>query len=53
MNRHIAIYGLYCLGVVVLAMFAVRDGYSPFATGGARAPLLLGGYGGGYGPNHK
>ena len=49
MNRHIAIYGLYCLGVVLLGMMATRDGYSPFATAGARGPMMFGSYG----PTHQ
>lgn len=49
MSRHSLIYGLFCLGVVMLSVFAVRDGYSPFANGGARGPIFFGGYG----PTHK
>jgi hypothetical protein len=59
MNRNMILYGLYCLGVLFFATIAIRDGYSPFATAGARPPMLLGsptglggGYGG-YGPTHK
>ncbi len=49
MSRHSLFYGLFCLGVIGLSVFAIRDGYSPFATGGAR-PMF---FGGGYGPTHK
>ena len=55
MNRHVLLYGLYCLGVVIFAGKAISDGYSPFAVAGARPPLLAvgapssgGGGGGGY-----
>lgn len=40
MNRHVLLYGLYCLGVVIFAGKAISDGYSPFATAGARPPVL-------------
>lgn len=40
MNRHVLLYGLYCLGVLVFAGKAIRDGYSPFAVAGARPPIL-------------
>jgi hypothetical protein len=49
MSRHSLIYGLFCLGVVALLVFTIRDGYSPFAAGGARGPLMFGGSG----PTHK
>lgn len=49
MTRHSLIYGLFCLGVVLLSVFAIRDGYSPFASAGARGPMFFGGYG----PTHK
>ena len=49
MTRHALIYGLFCLGVVMLSLFAIRDGYSPFASAGARGPMFFGGYG----PTHK
>ena len=49
MSRHSLIYGLFCLGVVFLSGYAIRDGYSPFATAGARGPMFIGGYG----PTHK
>ena len=49
MSRHSLIYGLFCLGVVMLSVFAIRDGYSPFASAGARGPIFFGGYG----PTHK
>lgn len=40
MNRHVLLYGLYCLGVLIFAGKAIRDGYSPFAVAGARPPIL-------------
>lgn len=46
------LYGLFCFAVVMLSAWAVRDGYSPFASGGARAPFFFGHYGR-YGPTHK
>jgi hypothetical protein len=49
MSRHSLIYGLFCGIVILLSFFALRDGYSPFASGGARTPMMLGGYG----PTHK
>ncbi|MEO5938192.1 MAG: hypothetical protein ABIQ43_04200 [Sphingomonas sp.] len=49
MSRHSLIYGLFCLGIVALSVFAIRDGYSPFASAGARGPMFFGGYG----PTHK
>ena len=49
MSRHSLIYGLFCLGIVGLSVFAIRDGYSPFASAGARGPMFIGGYG----PTHK
>lgn len=49
MSRHSLIYGLCCLGIVMLSVFAIRDGYSPFASAGARGPMMFGGYG----PTHK
>jgi len=54
MNRHVLLYGLYCLGVLIFAGKAISDGYSPFAVAGARPPVLAigapssGGGGGGY-----
>jgi len=49
MSRHSLIFGVFCLGVVMLSVFAIRDGYSPFASAGARGPMFFGGYG----PTHK
>jgi len=49
MSRHSLIYGLFCLGVVMLSVFAIRDGYSPFASAGARGPMFFGSSG----PTHK
>ena len=49
MSRHILIFGLFCLGVVGLSVFAIRDGYSPFASAGTRGAMFFGGYG----PTHK
>ncbi len=39
-NRHVILYGLYCLGVLIFAGKAISDGYSPFAVAGARPPIL-------------
>lgn len=49
MSKHSLFYGIFCLGVIGLSVFAIRDGYSPFATGGARGPMFFGSYG----PTHK
>lgn len=49
MSRHSLIFGLFCIGIVMVSVFWIRDGYSPFATGGARGPMFFGGSG----PNHK
>jgi hypothetical protein len=49
MTRHRLVYGAFCLAVIGLSLVATRDGYSPFATAGARGPMMFGGYG----PTHK
>lgn len=36
MSRLSMLYALYCLGIIALFVLAARDGYSPFADGGAR-----------------
>jgi hypothetical protein len=30
------LYAAYCLGIIALFVMAARDGFSPFADGGAR-----------------
>jgi hypothetical protein len=44
------LYGLWCLMVVMVFVFAQRVGYSPFASGGRP---MMGAYGYGGGPHHK
>lgn len=51
MSRHALFYGLFCLGVIGLSVFAIRDGYSPFANAGARSGGFF--FFGGSGPTHK
>lgn len=41
MNRHVVLYGLYCLGVLIFTGKAISDGYSPFAVAGARPPVSV------------
>ena len=48
MTRSGFFYLLFCLGVVVLFLYAGRNGYSPFADGGARAFGFVS-----RGPTHK
>ncbi len=48
MIRHVILYGVFCFAVVGLFMLTASDGYSPFATGGARSVTH-----GFYGPTHK
>jgi hypothetical protein len=48
MTRTTFLYGLWCLGIISLALTASSYGYSPFADGGgasARSSF--------YGPTHK
>ncbi len=58
MSRSGLFFALFCLGVVALYFLTARNGYSPFAAGGARSGsggggfFYFGGRGGG-GPNHK
>ena len=48
MSRQTIIYALFCLSVVVAFIWATRDGYSPFADGGARGIARTA-----VGPTHK
>ncbi|MGY4396261.1 hypothetical protein ACVWZA_001434 [Sphingomonas sp. UYAg733] len=36
MSRMSIVYALFSLGIVALFVMAARDGFSPFADGGAR-----------------
>ncbi|QNQ09830.1 hypothetical protein [Sphingomonas alpina] len=53
MSRQSMLYALYSLGIVALFVLATRDGYSPFADGGARGIGAIGGRSGFVGPTHK
>ena len=48
MSRSSILYALFCLGLIALYTAAARNGYSPFAQGGAR-PFFYGTRG----PTHK
>ena len=53
MSRMSILYALFSLGVVALFVMASRDGFSPFADGGARGIAGIGGRSGYVGPTHK
>lgn len=48
MHRSTIFYAIFCLGIVAAFVWAARDGFSPFADGGA---AVVGR--GAVGPNHK
>ena len=48
MTRTSFLYGLWCLGIISLALTASSFGYSPFADGGGAYARS-----GFYGPTHK
>lgn len=48
MSRSTILYALFCLCVVAAFIWATRDGFSPFADGGARGVARTA-----VGPNHK
>jgi hypothetical protein len=49
MSRSSIFYALVCLGLIALYTAAARNGYSPFAQGGARPFFVYGSRG----PTHK
>ncbi len=53
MSRMSILYALFSLGVVALFVMASRDGFSPFADGGARGIGGIGGRSTIIGPTHK
>jgi hypothetical protein len=54
MSRSGLFFALFCLGVVGLYFFAARNGFSPFAKGGAGGGgFFYAGGGRAGGPQHK
>jgi hypothetical protein len=54
MSRSSIFYALWCIGVIALMMTATVNGFSPFASGGARGgSFFFFSSHRAYGPNHK